>query len=229
MWESLTNLDQNIFLFINGIHSEYWDNFMSTFSGKLVWVPMYAAILVVLLINFNWRTVLLSTLAIALTITLTDQLCGSVLRPYFAELRPSHNPKLTNIVHLVNGRRGGLYGFPSCHAANATALATFVIFFFKRKHLSIFFAAWAITTCYTRMYLGVHDTGDILFGMTIGILSGGVVYGFYRRLLANKWIGDKIYDSDLELIHKPIKIRKPMWIAYTGMITIAIFSVYSFF
>ena len=38
----LSEIDTNIFLSFNGIHSPFWDYFMSSFTGKIIWVPMYA-------------------------------------------------------------------------------------------------------------------------------------------------------------------------------------------
>ena len=45
----LSEIDTNIFLSFNGIHSPFWDYFMSSFTGKIIWVPMYATILYILL------------------------------------------------------------------------------------------------------------------------------------------------------------------------------------
>ena len=41
----LSEIDTNIFLSFNGIHSPFWDYFMSSFTGKFIWIPMYATIL----------------------------------------------------------------------------------------------------------------------------------------------------------------------------------------
>ena len=45
----LSEIDTNIFLSFNGIHSPFWDYFMSSFTGKFIWIPMYATILYILL------------------------------------------------------------------------------------------------------------------------------------------------------------------------------------
>ena len=36
----LSEIDTNIFLSFNGIHSPFWDYFMSSFTGKIIWVPI---------------------------------------------------------------------------------------------------------------------------------------------------------------------------------------------
>ena len=62
----LSEIDTNIFLSFNGIHSPFWDYFMSSFTGKFIWIPMYATILYILLKNFHWKVVMCYVAAIAL-------------------------------------------------------------------------------------------------------------------------------------------------------------------
>ena len=88
----LSEIDTNVFLYFNGIHSPFWDYFMTSFTGKIIWVPMYATILYILLKNFHWKAALCYVAAIALIITFADQMCSSIIRPVVARLRPS-NPE----------------------------------------------------------------------------------------------------------------------------------------
>lgn len=42
MLETLQQLDQQLLLTLNGLHSPYWDSFMWLFTGRFIWIPMYA-------------------------------------------------------------------------------------------------------------------------------------------------------------------------------------------
>jgi undecaprenyl-diphosphatase len=181
---SLAGVDQQLTLWLNGMNSPFFDNFMSLYSGKFIWVPMYVAILYVMLRNYHWRTVLLCVVGIALTITFADQVCSSLIRPIVARPRPaSPDSPVSDLVHIVNGSRGGHYGFPSCHAANSFGLAVFLMLLMKRRTLNIFMFSWAIINCYSRIYLGRHYVGDIIVGALVGSVGAYVIFYIVSRFI----------------------------------------------
>ena len=180
--QSLDHTDQNVLLYLNGFHNTFWDYFMSAFTGKAIWVPMYASILYVLLKNFNWKVTLCCLVAIALTITFADQVCANIIRPIVERPRPSNQASpIADLVHIVNGRRGGGFGFPSCHASNSFGLAFFLLFLFRNRWLNIFICIWAATNCYTRIYLGLHYPGDLIVGSVIGLCGAALMYYLLRK------------------------------------------------
>ena len=228
MLETLKNLDLSVFLALNGCHSPYWDTFMYLFTGKWVWVPLYASILFVLFRNLNWRMVLFTAVGFALVITLAHQLCSSVLRPVFERPRPSQEPALADIVHLVNGKRGGRFGFPSCHAANTFALAAFVMLLFRSRAITWFFMLWAVVTCYTRVYIGVHYPGDLLFGTLVGLAAGALVYSLYRLALRVYPLQRLLrYSRDRRFVEHRARWRRTRVILLVGLLTILCFALVS--
>lgn len=173
MIDWLNTIDTQVFLALNGLHAPYFDAFMKLFTGKWIWVPMYAAVLFAVVRNYRWRQTLAVLVCVALAITIADQVCATLIRPEVCRLRPSNpeNP-LSEMVHIVGGYRGGSYGFPSCHAANSFALASFLTLLFANRKLSLFIFAWAVLNSYSRVYLGVHYPGDLLVGAIIGTAVG---------------------------------------------------------
>lgn len=183
MIEYLNNLDMQALLAVNANHGAIADAFMMAYSGKLIWGAMYLSLLWFLWKRQGLTSAVLVLFAIVTTIAIADQTCATLLRPVFERLRPSHNAEIGSLVHVVNGYRGGLYGFPSCHAANSVALTMwFFMLCGPRSRLTQMLIAWCLLTCYSRMYLGVHYPGDLLFGAVVGTLSALLCWFVTMRL-----------------------------------------------
>lgn len=224
MIDYLIDIDTQVFLFFHNIRAPFLDSFMWIFSQRFVWVPMYAAILIFLFRRYDWRQALIFTLAVVFTITLADQIGASHLRPYFARLRPSNldNP-LSAMVTVINGHRSGSYGFPSCHAANTFALATIISLIARNRALTLFMFIWAVVTCYSRVYLGVHYPGDLLFGALLGYLCAILVYYVTRRISAHYLPSGTIAPRPSTIMHRaPAHL-----IILVGAITILVIAIIS--
>lgn len=229
MLETLQQADQQLLLFLNSFHTSFWDSFMWIFTAKLTWVPMYAAILYVLCKNFNPYICLFTLVAFTLTIVYADQICATLIRPLAERMRPSNpNNPISELVHLVNGKRGGRYGFPSCHASNSFGLAFFVMLLFKNRWLTLFIMLWATINCYSRIYIGVHYPGDLLAGLLVGLSGALIIYALYRYALNRPKIAAFLkYSGNRTLVEHPSGIRHTRVIIYVGLITILSFTVYS--
>ena len=87
---------------------------------------------------------------------------------------------------------------------------------------------WAIVTCYTRVYVGVHYPGDLTFRNSCGFAVGAVTYGIYRFCLRVDSIANGVkFHQDRKLVKHPSHIQYTSIIIYTGLLTITIFAVYS--
>lgn len=179
--QQLVQIDTDLFLTLNALHTAYLDPFMKLYSGKLIWVPLYVSLVYVMWRNLTWRQLLGGLLCVALVILFADQVSATLIRPYVARLRPANldNP-IAPLVHIVDGYRGGRYSFPSCHAANTVGLALYVALLLRHRALTLFMLGWALVTCYSRIYLGVHYPGDLLVGALIGSLGALLMYALYR-------------------------------------------------
>ena len=206
--DSLIHIDQQWLLAINGWHAEWADVLMWYVSKSTTWLPLYALLvgLVVYRFGIHWyqstqstqiisntptlskKKVLLRVVIVlagfAVAIGLSDFVSSGLIKPWVCRLRPTHEPALAGMLHLVNGYTGGLYGFVSSHAANTMACALLFSLLYKNKYATIGLMLWVALNCYSRMYLGVHYPGDIIGGLLVGALLEVLVYALLRYLLA---------------------------------------------
>lgn len=172
MIDQLIEYDKEVLRFLNGLHAPWLDPVMLVLTETVAWIPLYAFMLYVVIKEFK-RDTWIVLLGLALTILLADQITASLMKPYFGRLRPSQEPSLEEWIHLVEGYRGGKFGFASSHAANTFGSATFFFLWFRNiKRWVIWLFVWAAFMTYTRIYLGVHYPGDVLVGALVGIICG---------------------------------------------------------
>lgn len=173
----LSDIDARLLLIVNGAHSPFFDSVMWCISGRWIWVPFYAVLAYLLFRRMSWKRASICLVTIGLIILAADQTCATLIRPEIGRLRPANlNNPLSSFVHVVNGYRGGRYGFPSCHAANTFALAVFMSLVIRHKWFTVMMFSWAFVVSYSRMYLGVHYFGDLFCGAPIGSLFAVLFY-----------------------------------------------------
>jgi undecaprenyl-diphosphatase len=194
----LQHLDQQLFLFLNSHNSPFWDSVMYAISGRVIWAPLYLAILLYLVFTYK-RKFLIIIPFIIIAVTLADQVSVQLFKDIFMRLRPCHEPSLTGMVHLVKGECGGLYGFVSSHASNSFNVALLSLMFIKKRWYTICIIIWASVIGYSRIYLGVHYPGDVICGAMVGAFIGWGVYKLYEvtdnKVLAYR----KYFNSDNSL------------------------------
>lgn len=166
-----------MFLFLNGIHSPFFDIVFQWITERYSWIPFYIILAVLVFIKFQWRSFILAPF-IALVILFSDQFSVLLFKDVFMRLRPCHNPEIADLVHTINGACGGKYGFVSSHASNTFALAIFIGFIFKKQltWMLYFMLCWATIVTYSRIYVGVHYPGDVLGGAILGGLIGFLIW-----------------------------------------------------
>lgn len=165
-------LDKQLFALLNGWHSPFWDDVMWWLSDKEIWIPVYVLLFVWMIRRDGWKLAVWALVCVGLLILCADQTASHLLKPWIERPRPCHDVSLDFVVHLVNGKCGGKYGFVSSHAANFVGLAVFLGLWSKRKRYFWLGLLIAVFVAYSRVYLGVHYVGDVLVGGWIGGIYG---------------------------------------------------------
>jgi undecaprenyl-diphosphatase len=189
MLERISEFDTYLLLLINGFNSPFWDKVMLIFTARLPWLPLYAIILGYIIHRYAikegkvWYAVSV-IMAIIATFAITD-IGSSFIKDLTERLRPGHNPLVSDMVRLLDGK-GGMYGFVSSHAANVFGLATITSLVFRKYTYSVFIFIWAFIVSYSRIYVGRHYPSDVLFGALLGIIIAAGIYHLLKILFKNK-------------------------------------------
>lgn len=155
------------------------DTVMLKFSDTWTWSLLLLVVVFVVLRNRPLKETLLIILGIALCVLVADQISSSLIKPWVARFRPTHDPDLMFEIRHIAGR-AGQYGFVSSHAANTFAVATFMSLVFRHRLTTLCLFAWAFVVGYSRIYLGVHFPLDVFCGGMLGIVVGYLVYILLR-------------------------------------------------
>jgi undecaprenyl-diphosphatase len=180
--ESLKSVDNWLLLAANSHHAPWLDKLMVFVTERFVWFPAYFVLLVLLIYIYKRRAFLLVPL-LGASVGLADLISSRFFKPYFARLRPCHDPKLSATLNLIHGC-GGQFGFMSSHAANAFAFAVFVSLVLPRQYRAAkwLLFLWAVLVSYSRIYLAAHFASDVLAGATLGSLLAWIGATIYKRL-----------------------------------------------
>ena len=181
MIDSILQYDKQLLLSLNGSHSLFADGLMLTLTDAKTWIAMYVALLYLVIKNNNSMTKILAIIAgAALCVLFTGTLDDLFVKPVVARWRPTHDPEIGYMVDVVDGYRGGRYGFFSAHAANTFSIALFFVLLVRSRWLSVALVLWSLINCWTRIYLGVHYPIDIAVGLLWGAFVAVLVYVLFN-------------------------------------------------
>lgn len=185
--ETISNIDTDLFLFLNGLHTVWLDKAMIAITQMWVWAPLYLLLIYWTVKQYGKRCWWIF-LTIGIVVLCSDQLSAHVCKPLFQRLRPCYNPNFQDLIHLPKGMAGGRYGFVSSHAANTFAVAAFLTAALHKnyKWIGIVLYIWAFISSYSRIYLGFHYPGDILCGALLGILIGLILWKVFQLIVVRK-------------------------------------------
>lgn len=188
MLNELIEIDKAWLLAINGAHTAWLDQMMWYISQSWFWIPLYAVIIGLLIWRFGWKKGVIYTLLLIAAVGLSDYVSSGIIKHLVCRPRPTHEPTLAGLVHIVHNYVGGRYGFVSSHAANTMSLALLFSLIWrepqqptnKKNNHGWWLMIFVALNCYSRMYLGVHYPGDIIGGLIVGTLMALSVFGSWN-------------------------------------------------
>lgn len=196
-WQEIHKADQLITLEINSWDSPITDPIWQFFSDKLVWAPMYAAIVALLIWKLGWKRGLMVLAGALLTFGFCDQF-SNLVKHAVERIRPLHDEfMVSNGLNILE--KGGGFSFFSAHSANSFGLAFSTFLGMKLclrdsgstitpkwlKAYGIWMFFWAAMVAVSRIFVGKHYLGDVIVGIIVGSLAG-IAFGWLASCLCRR-------------------------------------------
>ena len=172
--EKIYEIDHSVLLFIQQhLRFPAFTPIMSI-SSLLVNLGAIWVILSLLLLCFKKTRLLgmmsLSSLALCLLVN------NVIIKHAFARARPFDT--YNDLIPLI--KKPTDYSFASGHTAASFAAAGILMRFFPRP-LAVITVIYAFMVGFSRLYLGVHYTTDVIGGMLLGLISSLLIYYIYSK------------------------------------------------
>lgn len=181
MLDYLIYLDKKLFIFLNNLGSNPFDEIWLLLTNQLNWIPFFLILLFILYKKLGAKKLGIAILTVAALITVTNEITD-VIKFSVQRIRPCNDQKLIGLIRVV--KDSDTFSYFSGHAANSTAAMMFV-FLILRKHYkySYLLFLYPLIFAYSRIYLGLHFPLDIISGYVFGSLAGWLFYFGYNEII----------------------------------------------
>ena len=186
--QTLIEIDQKIFLFLNQFHHEWLNVPMQIISGRLIWIPFVLFMLWTLFKSLPRKQFYIALIFFGLAFIMSDASASGIFKNLTQRFRPCKDEFIRPLIHWFDQRCAGRFGFVSSHAANSIVIVTYWWRILPdRKPYYAFMFILPLLVIYSRLYLGVHYPGDLLGGTCIGIAVAYLMsWGFKNNRLGSE-------------------------------------------
>ncbi len=185
MAEVFISIDRFLFHLINWSLSNIVLDVVMPFLtdlNKTLFGRILAALIWILLVWKGGKKARIVAFFLIPLIVLSDQSSSSLIKKIIVRPRPCHTvdgiPIVQNIRLLVDCGSG--FSFPSSHAVNNFAAASYFSYFYRRWTWA--FLVFAGIVAFSRVYVGVHYPSDIVGGAVIGLACAAIIIGIWKML-----------------------------------------------
>jgi undecaprenyl-diphosphatase len=201
MADILLSIDKAIFTFFNStLANPVFDYIMpqiTDWNQSPVGIGLFAILWFTIFFKGGKKGKIIALSLIPL-IAMSDQISSNVLKSIVARPRPCHlidgKPVMEHLHLLVSCGAG--YSFPSSHAANNFAFATFIAYYYRRWSWLAFIYAGIMG--FSRISVGVHYPSDVLGGAVVGVVCA------FSLILIWKYIGMNFETLSIDVSRKKI-------------------------
>ncbi len=175
---TLLELDKSALIWINSHHNAFLDVILApvAYAGEcgMLWIAVGLGMLI-----FGKSPTRRTALVMLITMIVVDRLIAFPLGRLFERERP--------YLALEGIRQFGFHwtsnSFPSGHAHNVWVAA--ITLGTRWRRLAVLLVLFALLTCYSRPYFGMHYPLDAVAGAIIGIAAG------FAAAAADRWLAGR--------------------------------------
>ena len=184
MLETLKQWDRDLFVFLNGLGIERFDDFWIYVTQIEHWTPLYILFFILTLYYYKAKKGFTVIFFLLLTFGITVFFTGLV-KDYVARLRPNNVEALGELIRIL--QKPTNYSFFSGHASSSFSVTTFVVLALRKYTKWIYFAyIWPIIFVMSRIFVGVHYPSDIFVGALVGTAFAFFFYFLCRKVIEHK-------------------------------------------
>jgi len=181
MLDILKQWDRELFIWLNNLGIERWDNLWIFLTQIESWVPLFIIFILLIFYYYDFKKALIILFFLfvtaGFTIFLTD-----LTKEYIGRLRPNNIEGLVNLIRILQTPTN--FSFWSGHAASSFAVTSFVVLSLRKHHKYVYlFFIWPLLFILSRIYVGVHYPSDLIVGALVGTLIAIVWYQVSKFIL----------------------------------------------
>ena len=189
MLETLKQWDRDLFVFLNGLGIERFDDFWIYVTQIENWSWLYILFAILSLYYYKAKKGFTVIFFLLLTFGITVFFTGLV-KDYVARLRPNNVEALGELIRIL--QKPTNYSFFSGHASSSFAVTTFMVLALRKYTKWIYLAyIWPIIFVMSRIFVGVHYPSDIFVGALVGTSFAFFFYFLCRKVIEHK----KLFDN----------------------------------
>ncbi len=159
-----------MFFLVNSHHNIFFDVFFYLITELGNTWTYIIVVIISLFLPRKFTLILLTGLAISTILAqgLKHFVFDDAARPlaYFQDNTVVH--------HMEGSARLMRHSFPSGHSVSAFTLAAILLCVFNQRKFDLIWLFLAILVAWSRVYLGQHFVGDVVFGSFLGVFSGTI-------------------------------------------------------